>query len=104
MMAWEEKLAAFKALGDVHLEMRAPGDWYVADNIEIADNGLLIGEFGNGETPQKAVEDHWQKLVVDLAPTMHLYARVRCTYRRVRWNGFMWADVKPPVTVEEPTP
>lgn len=94
-MNWEQKLAAFKALGEAHLEMRKPGDWYVADSINVGGDGCLVGAYGNGATPQQAVEDHWQKLVVDLPLDRHLHSRHAGVIRRVRWNGYMWQDIAP---------
>ena len=47
-MDWEHKLAALNTLADHKLIMRKPGDWYVAAPIEVGDNSLLYGIYGNG--------------------------------------------------------
>ncbi len=94
-MTWEQKLAAFQALGDTSLRMRVPGDWYVsADSVNVKakpDDCFVTGLYGNGATPEAAVEDHWRQLASELEPSAHL--SIRSGERRVRWNGFMWADV-----------
>ncbi len=93
-MDWQQKLAAFQALGDTCLRMRKPSDWYVeAVSVMVKakpDDCYVTGIYGNGTTPQAAVEDHWRVLVEELPESAHL--SVRSGERRVRWNGFMWAD------------
>lgn len=94
-MTWEQKLQAIQALNETSLHMRKPGDWYVRCGMEVgADNScVLIGRYGNGNTPQEAVEDHW-KIYTDLLK-LDEYCVVGCAENRrhVRWNGFMWNDV-----------
>jgi hypothetical protein len=93
-MTWEQKLQALQALSDVSLRMRKPGDWYVDSRMEIKDGPVLVGAYGNGKTPQAAVEDHWQQyalLPLDKGPIV--VDAMRDSRRHVRWNGFMWQDV-----------
>lgn len=97
-MTWEQKFEAMQSLAEASLCMRKPGDWYVKQNIEVGGNGMLIGEYGNGITPELAVEDHWNRLTAVKAP-MYLTIRAYGTDRRqYRWNGYRWADV--PVRTE----
>lgn len=86
-MTTEEKLMALKALTPTRLEMRKPGDWYVlASYRDLEEGGMLRGAYGNGETPQAAIDDDWAQ--ISAAPI------VVTKDRRVRWNGYMWEDVK----------
>src|SRR3990167_8513124 len=94
-MTWEQKLAAFQALTEHSLRMRAPGDWYVEGSVEVKEGCILAGTYGNGRTPEAAVEDHWRQLVEELPREKYLVIRAyRDTRRAVRWNGYMWADVR----------
>ncbi len=97
-MDWQQKAAALDALAEIQIMMRGVGDWYVQQNVQIRKRDVLYGEYGNGDTPQAAIEDHWAKLVSELEGSPHyLVARKGDGSRRpVRWNGFMWADVAEP--------
>lgn len=97
-MDWQQKAAALDALAEIQIMIRGVGDWYVHQNVQIRKVDVLFGEYGNGETPVAAIEDHWQKLVNEVSRTPHyLVARDGSgTRRAVRWNGFMWADVPEP--------
>lgn len=89
-MTWEQKLAAIEALdAGAHVEMRAPGDWYVQASMEKREGtAILIGKYGNGESPEAAVEDHWRHYG-DGSP---LHYRDKW----YRWNGFMWSETTAP--------
>lgn len=93
-MTWEQKLQACKALKEeISLKMRKPGDWYVSQGIECKDGPFLKSKYGNGTTPQEAVENHWIELTV-LQPDQYLVIGGNKPDRRcVRWNGFMWEDI-----------
>lgn len=91
-MNWEMKLAALKAFAPHHLEMRKPGDWWVSTNVEIAGRGMLEGVFGNGRTPEDAVNDHWKQLVTDLPADQYLRGGMSEHTVYARWNGYMWVD------------
>lgn len=96
---WQQKAAALAALAELSIKCRKAGDWYVSQNVEIKDNSVLRGEYGNGSTPQEAIEDHWQRLVTNLEKSpLYLVARAGGgeDRRAVRWNGFMWQDVPEP--------
>lgn len=96
-MTWEQKLQAFQSICEHELRMRRPGDWYVSGCIEIqesADSSVLVGSYGNGATPQAAVEDHWRVLVTDLPAGGFLVVNAhQDTQKQYRWNGFMWSEV-----------
>lgn len=89
-MDWQQKLHALKAITSTHLEMREPDDWYVrAHARSIEDGTMLRGAYGDGATPQAAVESDWAQMTA-LGVVVVLKDN-----RRVRWNGFMWEDVQP---------
>lgn len=94
VMSWEEKLSAFQALSDTSLRMRKPGDWYVSAHVEVKNRSMLEGRFGNGRSPQEAVENHWDKLT-NLAPHEYIIVdAMRESRRAVCWNGFMWKNIE----------
>jgi len=93
-MDWEQKLEAMQALCECSLKMRCPGNWYVETRKrEVGGDGLLSSTYGNGSTPQKAVEDDWRRLVEELPPASYIvldpHEEPRKTYR---WNGYRWAE------------
>lgn len=86
-MTWEQKLEALKALTPTHLEMRSPGDWYVSAYARfVTDGAFQRSAYGNGASPEEAVESDWSQLV-DVIPSNAL---IVVGDKRVRWNGFMW--------------
>lgn len=96
-MDWQQKAEALDALAEITLKIRRAGDWYVSQNVDIKDECVLRGAFGNGETPEAAIEDHWRQLVTDVPRGMYLIARpIHGQRRAVLWNGFMWADYPEP--------
>jgi len=91
-MTWEQQFHAIKAVSPTaSLEMRKPGDWYVNSRMEHAEgNCCLVGDYGNGISPQHAVENHWK-----------LYGNGK-PFRTgdgawLRWNGFMWEKSERPL-------
>jgi hypothetical protein len=91
---WEQKLEALNKLEECRLQMRQPGDWIVHQHVEIKDYHLMISHFGQGTTPEAAVEDHWTHLTEKLKGHQFLVARSgRPSRIAARWNGFMWAPV-----------
>jgi hypothetical protein len=99
-MMWEEKLAALQALApwETSLRMRKPGDWYVDQHdvecIEVGHRGMLALRYGNGPTPEAAVEDHWQQLTSNDVEAIVLHATDAEKRREVQWNGFMWRTLE----------
>ena len=92
-MDWQQKAAALDALAPIQVMIREPGDWYINQATEIGGNGLLHGVYGNGRTPQEAIENHWS-LLTKLEPGFYIVtdATDRERRRHRRWNGFMWQD------------
>jgi hypothetical protein len=92
-MTWEQKLAALQAIAPTTLNMRKPGDWYVsAQGRDVGGDGLLTASYGNGKTPQEAVEDDWRQ-VAELPFDKYVVVFVRNTRKHLRWNGYMWSDL-----------
>lgn len=90
-MNWEQKLAAIQALVgfSAGVKMRHPGDWYVDASMEHAEgSSLLVGHYGNGSSPEKAVEQHW-----DLYGNGQPFKHGDSWYL---WNGYMWAKSERP--------
>ena len=89
-MDWQQKFAAIKAFDPyASLEMRQPGDWYVGGSLSIGGDGVLVGRYGEGDTPPAAVDAHW---AIYSALPSDRYA-VNRENKRARWNGFMWIEV-----------
>lgn len=95
-MTWEQKLAALQVLAETSIRMRSPGDWYVSANMQIGskDSCLLVGTYGNGATPQEAVENHWNKYAMNLPADQYLVVGV-APYKCYRWGEYMWCEVHP---------
>lgn len=93
-MTWEEKLQALNCLTETTVRMRSPGDWYCSGRgREVAKDGLLVGEYGNGSTPQEAVENDWTAMT-EKKKIIFVSAGPNSD-RRFSWNGFMWQEVRP---------
>lgn len=64
---WEQKYEMFKDLGtneyNPHfgLKMRHPGNWYFSPDCEVLEPGIRLSAYGNGITPEEAVNDCWNK-------------------------------------------
>lgn len=56
---WEDRFAALQVLGEASVRMRKPGDWYVDQRVGVSNGAIVRSSYGNGATPQEAVEDHW---------------------------------------------
>lgn len=97
-MDWEQKFAAINALDyDASLCMRKPGDWYVACRLEIKKGSVLEGGAGPGRaTPEEAVEHYFARITSLLKVGEYVVCRAHggSSRRAVKWNGFMWADVR----------
>jgi len=98
-MNWEQKFQAMQALlifkGDAAIHMRHPGDWCVSlPSVDIKSSHFLQGVSESGKTPEEAVNNTWNGLV-DLKSGTYIVTNAYKDGRRaVKWNGFMWEDVK----------
>ena len=92
-MNWEQKLEALKSLCDIRLIMRTSRDWYIDSHMEIADGVFLSGEYGNGNSPEEAVNNHWELYTndSDIGITKLIKADEKYWY----WKRFMWKEVDP---------
>ena len=82
-MSWEEKLLCLQGLGETSLRMREPGNWYVDARRRDCIRGIFaVGAYGNGNTPQAAVEADWA--IISKEPC------VRAGDAHYTWNGSMW--------------
>jgi len=90
-LSWQQKLNILQRFGSASLHMRKPGDWFVAQDIGIYSNGLLEGRYGNGNTPKRAVEQHW-KLLTNLQDGEYIVVINAHSHSRqeYRWNGRMF--------------
>ena len=103
-MDWQQKAEALASLTELSIKFRerenrigSAEPWYVSQKIDIKDGGCLVGSYGNGNTPQEAIEDHWEVLTTKLNRDQYIVVRGLSDERKaVRWNGFMWADVPEP--------
>ncbi len=74
--------------------MRKVDDWYIGQQTEIGGDGMLIGKYGNGTTPEEAIENHWFKLVDDIEPAKYIVTcAMRDKRKHWRWNGYMWREL-----------
>ena len=85
------------ALSRFELRMRHLGNFYFASSeIETTKPGsnILSGDYGNGSTPEEAIANCWDVLTSDPAKYIVLHAMIPEKRRAVRWNGFMWSEVR----------
>lgn len=98
-LTYEQKLAALKAIAPTHLEMRKPGDWYVcASDRAVKKTGsvMLTGAYGNGESPEAAVNDDWEHMLAAGKDGFIVIGAGLPSRKHVRWNGFMWESLPVP--------
>ena len=70
---------------------RCHGNWYVnAPGREIKRGAILDGAYGNGTTPDEAVDNDW-KAITELAPGETIILdSMKPTRRSVEWTGSGW--------------
>lgn len=74
--------------------------FYVRAACDIGGDGFLRGFVEHSDTIEGAVRRYFERMIAVAAP-LHIHHRNTLgRERRVRWNGFMWADVY----VGEPEP
>lgn len=100
MLTTQQKWEAIKALDRrASIECRDLGDFYISAEMHVADgSGVIIGKYGNGTTPEAAVEEHWD-IYSNLSDDEYIAGDLRqddgtYVHYRKRWNGFMWADIQ----------
>lgn len=94
MMDWQQKAAALNSLSQIELHIRKAGDWYVSQRVETGGNGMLLSDYGNGKTPEEAIEDHWRKIVTELPPDRYLVTNAMGNTRKHwRWNECIWKEL-----------
>lgn len=98
-MNHEEKMFALNALAEVSVRMRKPGDWYVDQNVSVKDGCVLVSAYGNGSTPEEAVNNHWEEIAIktsSMKPIVVIkYTDEGSDRKHYFWNGFMWCDCTP---------
>jgi len=93
-MNWQEKAAALNALAPIQILMRGIENWYVQQSAEVKEGAMLKGKYGNGTTPELAIEDHWNQLTDLVGREKYIVIGAMSNRRRqVKWNGYMWKDV-----------
>jgi len=90
-MNYEQLAVAMKAIGELSIKLRAPGDWYVNHRgVERREVGCLSSGCVSGKTPEDAIAQHWVWLT---DPKFYLLISPGGNREAVRWNGFMWERV-----------
>lgn len=93
-MNWEQKLDSLNAITETVLKMRKPGDWYVSANRrEIKNGGTFSGSYGNGVSPEEAVNDDWNKMT-SISPEEEIVIDAMGNRELFRWNGWRWVQSK----------
>ena len=93
-MNWQQKADALNSLAEIDIKMRKVNDWYISQQTEIGGDGILCGEYGNGITPEEAVENHWFLLVDNIPPGKYIVTSARGDDRKNwLWNGYMWREL-----------
>lgn len=94
-MNWQQKALAIQALakyGDFSLKMRSEGNWYVsAQGVNRKEGAILSGSGISAGTPELAVVEYWKWATDPAYYLVKFEDGKRCA---VKWNGFMWEDVK----------
>lgn len=70
--------------------MRRPGDWYVSSDLCILDNGCIVGKYGNGQSPDEAVRNHWEIYSNVEYPNVVFNSD---TSKKYLWNKYVWKEV-----------
>jgi len=89
-MNYQQKLEALNTLAECSLKMYEPNDWYVEQDVMIGDgDGTGVSVFGNGCSPEEAVNDHWSQLTTGQMSSEYIIANEK----HWKWNKFMWREV-----------
>lgn len=94
-LTWKQKAFAIQSLvgwGKFALKLRDDSSWYTQHGIERVEKSVLSSGCESGETPEDAINQLWS-WATDL--NYHLVVGAFTSERKaVRWNGFMWENVK----------
>jgi len=94
MVDWQYKADVLNALSRLEIGTRGIGNWWASCyGVEIKTGGMLGSPHGNGDTPQTAIEDYWDKVVVNLDGDYLVVNAMRDTRFATRWNGYMWERI-----------
>lgn len=90
----DQMASILQVIGPLHVQFRGREDvvyqWYATvEGLEIHDGDVSISVFGNGLTPESAVEDLFREVV--WIPTTSCV--VSLSKRRFRWDGDRWVDM-----------
>lgn len=90
----EQKSVAIQALAPFEVKRRdSMPCWYVHQGVGIVDHKFYRGQYGAGDTPEAAIEDHWRLLTSVREPNRLVVNAFGSNRRAYRWNGFMWTEV-----------
>jgi len=93
-MNWQQKADALNSLAEIDIKIRKEKDWDVGQRTELGGDGVLLGSYGNGTTPEEAIENHWFKLVDDIPPGKYIVTSAMNDKRQHwLWNGYMWREI-----------
>lgn len=91
-MDWQQKFIALKAIDpNIALLCRAYGNWYLHFSPEIGKPSVLESPTQRGGDPSEAVDEAWDEYSTADRVVLNAHTETR---RTVKWNGFMWEDVK----------
>ena len=81
-MNWEEKFEIMQNITHTEIRMRKPSDWFVSSWMQTAG-----GNYGNGRTPEEAVNNHWD-IITSYPVSINRTSGKEDEY--FKWNGFMF--------------
>ncbi len=91
----DQKFEILQQISPLSLRMRSVGSWYVdCPRRYIGGDGLMRGSFGNGKTPQEAIDDDFSQIVTYLPNDRYIMVEDNYGKRKnYRFNGYMWKEV-----------
>lgn len=95
--AMNKKALTLNDLDPLVLGITHDRKWYAQlSNIEVRHrDGTLWSLFGKGFTVEEAIDNLWDR-ATNIDEGSYLVLKIgRRTVKSVRWNGYMWEDVRP---------
>ena len=95
-MNTREKLEAIRSLAGRNVlkpylaESTLTAKW-LCDCGVVSGDGFVVSFYADGDSAEEAIDNMWNQ-VINLKDGLFISPDGSCT-RKVRWNGFMWADV-----------